>query len=102
MLGILTESLKATGNDDPSTKSPETNNSSDNISLNDENYSEERTYSYIQSEEMMVKNQSTLHAVTIALALAVHSVFGGLAFGLQETKNQVRMYVKMLMYMQVY
>ena len=42
-----------------------------------------------QNQEIIMKNQSTLHAFTVALALSVHSIFEGLAFGLQDTINQV-------------
>ena len=45
--------------------------------------------SYSQSQVITVKSQGTLHAFTIALALSVHSIFEGLAFGLQDTMNQV-------------
>ena len=34
-------------------------------------------------------NQSNLHAFTVALALSVHSIFEGLALGLEEETSQV-------------
>ena len=34
---------------------------------------------------------SILHAFAVAFALSVHSIFEGLAFGLQESMNNVRM-----------
>ena len=92
----------ATGNDDPSVESPdstESDNSSDDSNLQAENFLEERIYSYSQSEEMIMKNHNTLHAFTIALALSVHSIFEGLAFGLQDTITHV---CKMHMCMEVY
>ena len=92
----------ATGNDDPSAESPdstESDNSSDDSNLQAENFLKERIYSYIEGEEMIMKNQSTLHAFTIALALSVHSIFEGLAFGLQDTITHV---CKMHMCMEVY
>ena len=49
--------------------------------------------SYTQSQDMTVNNQGTLHAFTVALALSIHSIFEGLAFGLQDTVNQVCKYV---------
>ena len=49
--------------------------------------------SYSGSQAMTLKSQGTLHAFTIALALSVHSIFEGLAFGLQDTMNQVCMHV---------
>ena len=91
----------ATGND-PSVESPdstESDNSSDDSNLQAENFLEERIYSYIESEEMIMKNHNTLHAFTIALALSVHSIFEGLAFGLQDTITHV---CKMHMCMEVY
>ena len=48
--------------------------------------------SYSQSQVMAVKSQGTVHAFTIALALSVHSIFEGLAFGLQDTMNEVCKY----------
>ena len=50
-------------------------------------YSGEKSYS--QSEVQIVMERGTLHAFTVALALSVHSVFEGLAFGLQDTVNEV-------------
>jgi len=37
----------------------------------------------------VVMERSTLHAFTVALALSVHSVFEGLAFGLEEQISNV-------------
>ena len=50
-------------------------------------YSGDRSYD--ESQVMTVKSQGTLHAFTVALALSVHSIFEGLAFGLQDSINQV-------------
>ena len=49
--------------------------------------------SYNQSQVMIVTDKGTLHAFTVALALSVHSIFEGLAFGLQSSTTQVCMYV---------
>ena len=37
-----------------------------------------------------VTKRSNLHAFTVALALSVHSIFEGLALGLEEQTSQVR------------
>jgi len=37
-----------------------------------------------------VTKRSSLHAFTVALALSVHSIFEGLALGLEEQTSQVR------------
>ena len=37
-----------------------------------------------------VTKRSSLHAYTVALALSVHSIFEGLALGLEEETGQVR------------
>ena len=42
-----------------------------------------------QNQEMIMENKGTLRAFTVALALSVHSIFEGLAFGLQDTINKV-------------
>ena len=48
------------------------------------------TYSADKSTSVeVVMERSTLHAFTVALALSVHSVFEGLAFGLEEKMNNV-------------
>lgn len=52
-------------------------------------YSGDKSYS--QSEVMTVMERGTLHAFTVAVALSVHSVFEGLAFGLQDSVNDVSM-----------
>lgn len=54
-------------------------------------YSKDKGYS--QSQVMIVTNKGTLHAFTVALALSVHSIFEGLAFGLQNSTSQVCEYV---------
>ena len=51
-------------------------------------YSGDKSYS--QSEVMTVMERGTVHAFTVAVALSVHSVFEGLAFGLQDSINDVR------------
>ena len=38
-----------------------------------------------QSQVVMVTDRGALHAFTVALALSVHSIFEGLAFGLQKS-----------------
>ena len=101
--GIFSKTVATTKFDDPRVKSPDSAESKalpsdDNVShqerikITDSNrelitYSKERSYS--ESQEWAVKNQGALHAFTIALALSVHSIFEGLAFGLQDTVNQV-------------
>ena len=50
-------------------------------------YSKDKSYS--QSQVMIVTDKGTLHAFTVALALSVHSIFEGLAFGLQRSTSQV-------------
>ena len=55
-------------------------------------YSEDKSYS--QSQVMIVTDKGTLHAFTVALALSVHSIFEGLAFGLQNSTSQVCEYVQ--------
>ena len=48
------------------------------------------TYSVDKSSSVeVVMERSTLHAFTVALALSVHSVFEGLAFGLEEQISNV-------------
>ena len=54
-------------------------------------YSKDKGYS--QSQAMIVADKGTLHAFTVALALSVHSIFEGLAFGLQNSTSQVCEYV---------
>ena len=46
-----------------------------------------------QSQVVMVTDRGALHAFTVALALSVHSIFEGLAFGLQKSINQVSKFV---------
>ena len=48
---------------------------------------------YSQSQVTQAMRSDILHAFTIAFALSVHSVFEGLAFGLQEDMNNVCEYV---------
>ena len=50
-------------------------------------YSVDKNYS--DSQILIAKSQGTFHAFTVALALSVHSIFEGLAFGLQDTINEV-------------
>lgn len=50
-------------------------------------YSSDKGYG--QSQVMIVTERGTLHAFTVAVALSVHSVFEGLAFGLQDSINDV-------------
>ena len=111
--GIFSQTVAATRNDNRHTKSPESTEfknlsiPSDDVSHQERvkianknemiTYSKERSYS--QSEEMIMKNHNTLHAFTVALALSVHSIFEGLAFGLQDTISHV---CKMHTCMQVY
>ena len=54
-------------------------------------YSKDKSYS--QSQTTIVTDKGTLHAFTVALALSVHSIFEGLAFGLQKSTTQVCEYV---------
>ena len=42
----------------------------------------------------VMKSGGILHAFAVALALSVHSVFEGLAFGLQDTIDDVCEYLK--------
>ena len=41
------------------------------------------------NEVAQAMKRGTLHALSVALALSVHSIFEGLAFGLQDTVNDV-------------
>ena len=50
-------------------------------------FSQEEGYSEIEVAQAM--KRGTLHALSVAFALSVHSIFEGLAFGLQETVNDV-------------
>ena len=46
---------------------------------------------YSQDQVTQATKIGILHAFAVAFALSVHSVFEGLAFGLQENMNDVRM-----------
>ena len=45
-----------------------------------------------QDEITQIMKSGILHAFAVALALSVHSVFEGLAFGLQDSVDDVRSY----------
>jgi len=47
------------------------------------------------NEKIVIKKSyiSNLHAFTVSLALSVHSIFEGLALGLEDGTSQVRTYV---------
>ena len=70
------------------------NNHQEKIKIRETNnqlisYSGDKSYS--QSQVMTVIERGILHAFTVAVALSVHSVFEGLAFGLQDSINDVCM-----------
>lgn len=46
---------------------------------------------YSQSQVTQAMKSGILHAFAVAFALSVHSIFEGLAFGLQESMNDVRL-----------
>ena len=46
-----------------------------------------------QDQVTEVMKSGILHAFAVALALSVHSIFEGLAFGLQESIDDVREFV---------
>jgi len=50
----------------------------------------EAIYSLESGDVRTVRKRSNLHAFTVALALSVHSIFEGLALGLEEQTSQVR------------
>jgi len=50
----------------------------------------EATKAMEMDDVMTLAKRSSLHAYTVALALSVHSVFEGLALGLEEETSQVR------------
>ena len=89
---MLSQSLMVTRNANPRSSSPNNDvRRQEKIKITENkrelaSYSKERTY---DSEETIMENRGTLHAFTVALALSVHSIFEGLAFGLQGTVNQV-------------
>ena len=55
--------------------------------LENKTSSQEEGYSEIEDAQAM--KRGTLHALSVAFALSVHSIFEGLAFGLQDTINDV-------------
>ena len=62
----------------------------------------EATPQLIESGDVKtVTKRSSLHAFTVALALSVHSVFEGLALGLEEETGQVQIYCVIIFIIEV-
>jgi len=60
-----------------------------NLLKDNEMESTEATKTVEIDDVMILAKRSSLHAYTVALALSVHSIFEGLALGLEEKTDQV-------------